>query len=157
MTEIAVVAIRIGFLALIWLFILFVINVIRTDMIGNPIPASEVSVGKRDKRSRRNKSKKSAETGPTTLSIVEGRSAGAKIPLFGLIVIGRNFDCTLQIDDDYSSGQHAKLFQGEDGWVVEDLASLNGTYVNEVMITAPTIITEADDIRIGRTHLRLEK
>ena len=62
------------------------------------------------------------------------------------------------LDDDYASAQHAQLFADESGtWMIEDLHSTNGTYVNEARIQAPTVVGAADVVRIGRTFIRLEK
>jgi pSer/pThr/pTyr-binding forkhead associated (FHA) protein len=71
-------------------------------------------------------------------------------------MIGRGADCQLILDDDYVSTRHARVVRGDNGIYVEDLGSTNGTYVNGQRITAPTTITLADTIRIGKTILKLE-
>ena len=71
-------------------------------------------------------------------------------------MIGRGADCQLILDDDYVSTRHARVVGGEDGIYVEDLGSTNGTYVNGQRITAPTMITLADTVRIGKTIMKLE-
>lgn len=167
MSSFVVTTLRIGFLALMWVFILFAANVIRTDMFGRrvkvPGRATPDAVGG-GIAARLGRRGEGAAKGagrldePTRLVVTEGRSAGAEVPLLGQVEVGRAHDSTLQIDDDYASTHHARLWQLPSGeWRVEDLASTNGTHVNEVRITQPTTITEHDDVRIGRTHLRLEK
>ena len=51
---------------------------------------------------------------------------------------------------------HARVVATANGTYVEDLGSTNGSYVNGQRITAPTTITLADSVRIGKTMLRLE-
>lgn len=173
MSSFVVTTLRIGFLALMWVFILFAANVIRTDMFGRrvKVPGSTgrdaagsatggIGGGIAGRLGRRSDAQKGAGRldEPTRLVVTEGRSSGAEVPLLGQVEVGRAHDSTLQIDDDYASTHHARLWQLPSGeWRVEDLTSTNGTYVNEVRITQPTTITEHDDVRIGRTHLRLEK
>ena len=89
--------------------------------------------------------------------VVAGRAAGVAVPLNGLIQIGRSADSTVDIDDDYASSHHARLWQQDDGgWVIEDLQSTNGTYVNGKQVVEPTKVTVGDVVRIGKTLMRLE-
>jgi pSer/pThr/pTyr-binding forkhead associated (FHA) protein len=89
--------------------------------------------------------------------ISRGNQAGLSAELAGgVIMIGRGADCQLILDDDYVSTRHARVVSTPNGIYVEDLGSTNGTYVNGQRITAPTTITLADAVRIGKTMLRLE-
>ena len=152
MSSVLVTALRVAFLALLWLFILLAANVVRTDMFGRTVAAGspELAPAKTAPKRRRN--------APTRLVVTEGRSAGAEVGLVDGLIVGRARDASLPIDDDYSSTHHAQFTEtAAGGWLIEDLTSTNGTYVNEVRVIAPTTVTTKDDIRIGRTHLRLEK
>ncbi|WP_420176113.1 FHA domain-containing protein FhaB/FipA [Luteococcus sp. OSA5] len=156
MAEFVVAALRIAFLALIWAFILLAAGVIRTDIFGERVDAEGNTV-RRGRRFQRRKQKEETLPQARQLVVVEGRSRGAVYPLEGVMPIGRAASATVQIDDDFSSSRHARLRPAEDGgWVIEDLDSTNGTYVNAVQIVQPTRVGPGDLIRIGRTQLRLE-
>ncbi|MGO4958189.1 FHA domain-containing protein FhaB/FipA [Luteococcus sp. Sow4_B9] len=156
MAEIVVAALRIAFLALIWVFILLAAGVIRTDIFGERVDAEGNTV-RRGRRHLRRKKEEPVAPRARQLVVAEGRSKGAVYALEGVMPIGRASSATVQIDDDFSSSRHARLRPAEDGtWVVEDLDSTNGTYVNAVQITQPTTVGPGDLIRIGRTQLRLE-
>lgn len=79
------------------------------------------------------------------------------MPLEPTINLGRTSDSTILLDDDYASSRHAQLVQRDpETWMVTDLGSTNGTYVNGKRITEPTPLTVNDILRIGRTMMRLE-
>jgi pSer/pThr/pTyr-binding forkhead associated (FHA) protein len=93
-----------------------------------------------------------------TLALVEGSLAGTAINLGTTpITIGRSGDCTVIIDDDYASNHHARLSPQEGGWVIEDLGSTNGTYVQRTRVTGPMRVPVGTPIRIGKTVMELRK
>jgi pSer/pThr/pTyr-binding forkhead associated (FHA) protein len=62
------------------------------------------------------------------------------------------------LDDDFASSRHARIFPDPSGqWVVEDLGSTNGTYLDRTKLTAPTPVPLGVPIRIGKTVLELRK
>lgn len=157
MSTILAATLKVVFLALMWLFILFVTNTIRTDLFGRTATAAELSdvpgpTGARPAARRRRRK------GPSRLAVIAGRRTGTEVPLDGEISIGRSVDCVFDIDDDYASGHHAQLWQDSAGrWVITDLQSTNGTYVNGAKIAEPTLVGPNDVIRIGRSQLKLER
>ena len=147
---------RVGFLVLLWLFILAAIRVIRADLR----VAADGRVSNPD--SRRTQRKQAAAAAgpnrvtPTTLVVTAGSMAGTRLRLgSGPILIGRAEDSTLVLDDDYASTRHARLIRLGDGFAVEDLGSTNGTYLDRTRVTATTPVPIATPIRIGRTVLEL--
>jgi pSer/pThr/pTyr-binding forkhead associated (FHA) protein len=89
--------------------------------------------------------------------ITQGNQAGLSAELAsGVIMIGRSADCQLILEDDYVSTRHARVVSAPSGIYIEDLGSTNGSYVNGQRITAPTTITLADTVRIGKAMMRLE-
>jgi len=157
MSEIALTVIKVLFLALLWLFILSAVSVIRSDLFGRTAPASEQQPQELESPPPPQRRERRQRGQPRVLSITEGNQAGMSAELAGgMIMIGRGADCQLILDDDYVSTRHARVASTENGVYIEDLGSTNGTYVNGQRITAPTIITLADTLRIGKTILRLE-
>jgi Inner membrane component of T3SS, cytoplasmic domain len=158
-SELAVTAIKVLYLALLWLFVLSVVSVIRSDLFGRtvptPVPVDEpqpLEEPPAPKKSRRGKRGQ-----PHKLTIVQGPQAGLSADLAGgVVLIGRGSDCQLILDDDYVSTRHARLVAADAGPYVEDLGSTNGTYVNGQRITAPTSVSLVDTVRIGKTVLKLE-
>ena len=70
--------------------------------------------------------------------------------------VGRSDKNELVIDgDDTISSAHAELHRGSASWIIEDLGSTNGTYVNGDRIVTKRALYDGDDIRIGRTTLKM--
>jgi pSer/pThr/pTyr-binding forkhead associated (FHA) protein len=158
MSEIALLIIKVVFLALLWLFILSAVSVIRSDLFGRTVRASDQPQPQELETPPPPPRKAKRQRGqPRVLTISQGRQAGLSADLAGgVIMIGRGADCQLILDDDYVSTRHARVVGAPTGIYIEDLGSTNGTYVNGQRITAPTTITLADTVRIGKTMLRLE-
>jgi len=90
------------------------------------------------------------------LVVTAGALAGTKITLGEApITIGRAEDSTLVITDDYASARHARLMPRDGQWVLEDLGSTNGTYLDRTKVSGPTPVPLGVPIRIGRTSLEL--
>lgn len=155
MNDLIVATVKVSFLALLWLFILFVANVIRTDMFGRRVPAGDLPKLSTEPRRRRRGRRKNQ---PSKLVVTQGRQTGLEVPVAPVINLGRSADSTINLDDDYASTRHAQLIQvNAEAWTVNDLQSTNGTFVNGVRVTSPVQIKLGDVIRIGRTQLRLER
>ena len=73
------------------------------------------------------------------------------------LTIGRavNNDVSMP-DDEYASGRHARFEPRRDGIWVEDIGSTNGTFVNGIRLTRERKLTPGDVIRVGETDLRFE-
>ena len=158
MSELLVFALKFAFLALLWVFILFTGAVIRSDLFGRRVPAAKAEAPPKPRaaeRTRRRAREASAAI-PTTLRITRGKQAGLTMALGDQLKIGRSSDCQLILDDDYVSTRHARIYRSGDGYVVEDMGSTNGTYLNNERLGGPTRFTPADTLRIGRTLLTVE-
>ncbi|MDR2930991.1 MAG: FHA domain-containing protein [Propionibacteriaceae bacterium] len=161
MAEFTVLVLKIAFLAILWLFIILLAAVINSDMVGRrqrgsveeePVaPAPMPSTREAKKAAKRRKKE------PWVLAIDSGIHAGDRLQLVSEVHIGRSEACELVLDDDYVSTMHALLSHRDDGsWVLKDLGSTNGTYVNGERITTETVVGPDDVIRIGDVQMRLE-
>ena len=73
------------------------------------------------------------------------------------ITLGRANDATLVLNDDYASSRHARIFPQDGQWIVEDLGSTNGTYLDRQKVTRPMPVPLGVPIRIGKTVLELRR
>ena len=89
------------------------------------------------------------------LVVTQGPLAGQRLELEGELVIGRE-GAAVTIDDSELSRRHAAVRLVDGGIEIEDLGSLNGTYVNGQRIEAPTRLAGGDSIKLGQSVLELE-
>ncbi len=125
-----------GFLALLWIFVLVAFGIVRSDLFGARTP------GRRPARPPQAEDRQAAQAQEQGAPQA-GRHAGALVGTsIGLgdapITIGRGNDSTLVLTDDYASNRHARLFPQDGQWLVEDLGSTNGTYLDRAKVTGPT-------------------
>ena len=94
---------------------------------------------------------------PTKAVVTEGPASGRSLKLDQEITIGRNEKCGLVLDDTYVSQMHARIFAKGDAYMIEDLGSTNGTYLNRRRITSAAELQRGDQVKIGKTVLELRK
>ena len=89
-----------------------------------------------------------------SLVIRQGPQAGMSFPLLGnQIIIGREEGLDISLQDPESSRRHSRITWQAGRYVIEDMGSTNGTFVNGVQITAPQILNPGDSVGIGQTAL----
>ncbi|MFD5266685.1 FHA domain-containing protein [Streptomyces sp. NPDC058335] len=171
MSELTLTVMRLGFLAVLWLFVIVAVQVIRSDLFGTRVTQR----GARREAARPQQAQRQApppqrqqpaagggrrgRNAPTKLVVSEGTLTGTTVALQGqTISLGRAHDSTIVLDDDYASSRHARIYPDRDGqWIVEDLGSTNGTYLDRTRLTTPTPIPLGAPIRIGKTVIELRK
>lgn len=89
--------------------------------------------------------------------VVEGDKKGRTLELGDELTVGRAEKCHLVLEDSYVSQVHARIFSRDDGFMVEDLGSTNGTYLNRRRITSPTPLQRGDQVKIGKTVMEMRK
>ncbi|MER7361757.1 FHA domain-containing protein FhaB/FipA [Nonomuraea wenchangensis] len=156
MSELTLLLIRLAFLAVLWFFVIAAVGVIRTDLFGSrTAPAGPRKASRPAKAPAKPKSKKGE---PRKLIVTGGPLQGTTIDLTETpITIGRANDATLVVSDDYASSRHARLFPQDGQWIVEDLGSTNGTYLDRSKVTRPTPVPLGVPIRVGKTVIELRK
>ena len=157
MPELVLQITRAGFLALLWLFVLAALRVVRSDLYAASGLRAAAPGGRRPPRGGTSKpARGGGRSGPKALIVTAGALAGTRIALDGRpIMIGRADDSTLVLDDDYASTRHARISQSGDDWYVEDLGSTNGTYLDRNKVSGPTRVPVGTPIRIGKTVIEL--
>jgi pSer/pThr/pTyr-binding forkhead associated (FHA) protein len=177
-SDLTLIIIRIGFLALLWLFIFIVLYSLRSDLFGprlTPLQRAAVqSQRTREEAAASAAAPVAAADTPTTVTeravpssasaparrivITTGPRAGTELdlPETGLS-IGRSSGSGLQIKDDYTSNAHAKIVRWRDSWMVQDLDSTNGTFVDGRRITEATPVRIGSSVRIGTTTFELRR
>lgn len=160
MSELTLVLIRFGYLAILWIFVLSAISVVRSDMFGARVDSTPRSERRAQRQAAKDRPKPSKRPrgAPTHVAIIEGGNAGETISLDDApLLIGRGTDAAIRLDDDYVSTRHARIASSNEQWFVEDLGSTNGTYIGTQRLSQPTTLELGSRVRIGKTTLELRK
>ncbi|WP_434315701.1 FHA domain-containing protein FhaB/FipA [Leifsonia sp. P73] len=92
------------------------------------------------------------------LVLTSGPRAGTELALGrDPITIGRSSESGLVIRDDYTSTHHARLLLWNDEWMIQDLDSTNGTFLDGRRVTVPTQVPLDTPIKIGTTTFELRR
>ncbi|MBW9207692.1 FHA domain-containing protein [Mumia sp. zg.B17] len=163
MTELTLTLIKLGFLAVLWLFVLSAVSVIRSDIFGAKVdttraPQPQPPRQKKSKQPRAPKGRKPKRGMPSTLVVTDGPNAGQLVPVTGAdILLGRGTDAAIRLDDDYVSTRHVRFSTNGEQWYVEDLGSTNGTYLGSQRVTSPVPVDLGMPVRLGKTVVELRK
>ena len=161
MNELSLTIIRVAFLAVLWLFVIAAIGVVRTDLLGGPSTTARRGKTRQAQAPRQNRQARPQRAGrgsPQILVVTAGALKGTSLDLAQQqITLGRANDATLVLNDDYASSRHARIFPQDGQWIVEDLGSTNGTYLDRQKVTRPMPVPLGVPIRIGKTVLELRR
>jgi hypothetical protein len=146
------VALKFGFIAVLYLFLLWVARAALRDLGGASAPAFE---GTGFHESVRGAERESTDA---WLLVEEGGglSKGERFDLFGGLSIGRSADADVRVNDKYASGIHARVYNRGGTYYVEDLNSTNGTLLNSEQLHGEAELADGDLIRIGDTEIRFQ-
>jgi hypothetical protein len=184
-SELTLLALQIGFLLLLWVFIFAIVYALRSDLFGqrvrklqpdtpvpppvaaSPFPSSPAAaapaahtepVAHPATASAAANGELASTENATRLVITSGTKAGAEFPLgHDEITIGRSSDSAIIIRDDYTSTHHARLMLWNGRWMIQDLDSTNGTFLNGSRVTVPTPIPLGATVKVGATTFELRR
>jgi hypothetical protein len=144
------VALKFGFIAVLYLFLLWVARSSLRDLRGT---SGEVFIGPGDAGGE---VESAAADAWLVVEKGGGLKKGVRFDLFGGISIGRSDDADVPIDDRYASQIHARIFAHRGGYYVEDMNSTNGTLLNGDPVDGEIELKPDDLVQIGDTEFRYE-
>jgi pSer/pThr/pTyr-binding forkhead associated (FHA) protein len=175
MSALTLLILRLAFLAVMWLFVFAVVYALRSDLFGQRVRRQGADVASPFAGAVVAAPVIAAGSpGPLTdavptprgappvvakrLVITSGPKEGLEIDLPSeQLAIGRSSESGLVIRDDYTSTHHARLLLWADGWVVQDLDSTNGTFLDGARVTLPTLVPLNTPVKIGTTTFELRR
>lgn len=146
-------------LVLLWGFVIAAIVAVRHDVFGTrPARAPAAPKQPRPSAPRQQRQAKPDKSAARKLVVTDGTLAGTTVTLTAQpVTIGRADDSTIVLTDDFVSTRHARLVPAEGKWLLEDLGSTNGTYLDRRRVTSPTPVPLGVPIRVGKTVMELRK
>jgi pSer/pThr/pTyr-binding forkhead associated (FHA) protein len=158
MPPIFLLAVKIAFLLVLYLFVARAVRAVVLDVFG---PRAE----RRRPRNRpsppprpvpRAGPGRPARRLPREL-VVTDEGGRHTAPLKDTMTVGRAATCDVILRDTYVSNVHARIFERDGAWWLEDLGSTNGTYVNRTRVSTPTAVGPGDEVRMGKATLELRR
>ncbi len=147
------VALKFGFLAVLYLFVLVIARSALKDLRRTVAPAPDAT------GFHAAPAFAEAPRGPDGWLVVErggGLEHGRRFDLIGGLSVGRSKEADVRIDDRYASSLHARVFSREGRFYVEDMNSTNGTLLNGATLQGEAELIDGDSVQIGDTVFRLE-
>jgi pSer/pThr/pTyr-binding forkhead associated (FHA) protein len=169
--DLALLLLRIAFLAILWAFVFSIVYALRSDLFGRKVrsmpqpatasplqqtaPAPPIAAFPRQSQAS---ALSESSFDARRVVITSGSKEGLEIDLPSeQLTIGRSSESGLVIRDDYTSTHHARLLKWADGWVVQDLDSTNGTFLEGIRVVIPTQVPLNTPIKIGTTSFELRR
>ena len=159
---------KFGFLAVLYLFLLWVARSALRDLSDHeqaqaelepgPAPSASASAPERsDGRRRSRRDLRSSVTPRLEVVAALGHEPGSAFTIDDSATIGRSDSADVRIDDPYASSAHARIFPRGEYMYIEDMGSTNGTFLNGRLLRQPEQLKVADRIRIGDTEYAYEE
>jgi pSer/pThr/pTyr-binding forkhead associated (FHA) protein len=152
-TEPIAVALKFGFLAVLYLFLFWVSRSALRELRRTSAPAPEATGFHQVAGPGGRAAATDAE-----LVVVRGGGldAGERYDLFGGLSIGRSGEADVRIEDRFASGIHMRIYSRGESYYAEDMGSTNGSFLNGSQLRGEQKLGDLDEIRIGDTEFRFE-
>jgi hypothetical protein len=153
------VALRFGFLAVLFLFLLWVTRSAMKDLARTGGGAAAEPIEPPNPRRRESGLPDLRAGVEPRLEVVAamGHQPGASFDVGSGATLGRSDGADIHVDDPFASSAHARIFPRGDYMYLEDMGSTNGTYLNGRQVRTPERLKVADTIRIGDTEYRYQE
>jgi pSer/pThr/pTyr-binding forkhead associated (FHA) protein len=158
------VALKFGFLAVLYLFVLWVARSARRDLNrgegalvaerGSEAPAPPAdATGLHSASAGADVAQRSPQL---VVARAPGHDSGMIYDIDGDLVLGRGDRAEIRLEDPFASSRHARVYEQGNIVVIEDLGSTNGTYLNEEVLQSPRPLHPGDRVRIGDSEFTFE-
>ena len=148
------VALKFGFLAVLFLFLLVIARSALKDLRRTASPAPDAT------GFHQAQPYAEVQRGVAAYLVAErggGLERDERFDLIGGLSIGRSKDADIQIADRYASSIHARVFADGGRHYVEDMKSTNGTLLNGASLEGEAELRDGDEVQIGDTVFRFEE
>jgi FHA domain len=159
------VALKFGFLIVLYLFLLWVVRSAGRDLRGAGAGLSDTAAAARPVPADATGLHSASALGSADVAhheprlVVErapGHEPGMIYDLDGTLVLGRGDHAEIRLEDPFASSRHARIYEQGNIVVIEDLDSTNGTYLNEELLQTPRPLHPGDRVRIGESEFSFE-
>jgi hypothetical protein len=160
MDEPLAVALKFGFLAVLYLFLLWVVRSAMRDLArssGGAAAAEPVEVPGPSRRERRTPAASSGGAPRLHVVAAMGHEPGRTFDVGDGLVFGRSDAADVRVEDPFASSSHARIFDRGGAMYLEDMGSTNGTYLNGRQVKSAEHLNASDTIRIGDSEYRYEE
>ena len=160
MDEPLAVALKFGFLAVLYLFLLWVARSAMKDLSRGGDTATAAGPVEPPGPRRRGSSVPNLRAGVSPQLVVvaaKGYEPGASWDIGTGAMMGRSDGAEIRVEDPFASSAHARIFSRGDFMHVEDMGSTNGTYLNGRRLGSPELLRPEDRFRIGDTEFRYQQ
>ena len=151
------VALKFGFLAVLYLFLLWVARSALKDLRRGPAAGRLAPAPPSDATGIHTSAGFGEGAGPREAFLVvesaPGHQSGARYDVSSGATLGRG-DVEVVLEDPFSSSQHARIERQGGAVVLEDLGSTNGTYLNDELLRGPQPLHAGDRVRFGDSHFQ---
>ena len=159
MDEPLAVALKFGFLAVLYLFLIWVARSASRDLsraaAGAAADSPEPSKGRR--RERSGPDLRAGVSPRLEVVAAMGHEPGVNFDVGSGATLGRADSADVMVDDPFASSAHARIFSRGDFMFIEDMGSTNGTYLNGRQLKTAERLKVADSVRIGDTEYRYQE